>query len=1071
MSRCLTLVEMESIASSGLSPLPDDLKDHLSHCDECQAKLTQEKNDIVLMRQIRRAANLAAQSVHSRKDEIHRKTVIPGYEILAEMCRGGQGIIFKARQLPTNRIVAIKFVLQGVFATERQQHRFEREVELASLLQHPSIVRVYESGIVDGKQYFSMEYVEGIPLNEYMNNRFGDRTIDSRTEYAKFECDCLKLFLKICDAASYAHQLGVIHRDLKPENILVSDDGAPHILDFGLAKKTDDPSDGFSPRTLVGEFSGTLRYASPEQANNITAITDTRTDVYSLGVILFEMLTGKMPYNFSGSLEQILNNIRVADPIKPSTHTELIDCDLDTIVTKSLSKDPDRRYQSVAGLAKDLCHYQFREPIDARRDSSWYVFRKTLRKNRNIVATTITIILLLSASLVAVSWFWWQASLDRDESRFRTYAARIAAADASIRAYDVGDAVYNLSLASQIQKNFEFWYLLGQADQSLNTYGGLMDEKQLGHQGAVLSVSFHPDGKHFLSGSVDETLRLWETGSREEVDVLEINRQVVSVSFDHSGTRAVAGLADSDVLLFQVIPGKNGHLNLQEPFRSLDTQGRPVHEVTFSPDGKFVVASVGTTSDPGSVMIWDVDSDELARSLDGHQRFAGCTAISQDGSLIASADTSIRIWDFASGKLLNEFQAHDQWINSLAFNPDGNRLVSCSNDCLIKIWNVSSGRHQRTLYGHTNFVNRVRYNHDGTKLASVSKDRTLRTWNAQTGKPASIRWGHINEIYDFDFSDDGKLIVTTSTEGLKSWQAETNGTFSRNHPANVKCIAASPDSSMIASAGKDGHVMLWDIKSSTFLRELDDAPTSPTSDIAWSPDGQRILWGNSEGVLSQFDFLSGQTTRLVDFNHAIRSVCFADERNEMFVALDNGCVRIVDVQGQVKQIPFCRVDNAVHSVCVDPGGVWLATGDLNNVRIWNLKTGEQTNRWKTELPVDLDTFEICFSPDGTSLATTIHGFCVALWSLSDGKLIHQYRGHSNYVNSISFLHDGSRLATASRDGTIKLWDVERAEPVLSLQGFAGFSNTICFTPDGNCLAGGQYDGSIRVWKTLPLDRR
>jgi len=399
---CPDLEQLDKYLSGEMDlPVRSAVEEHLASCDSCRGLLSELREQEEALSQLR-----AARSGAPAGEAEALRPAIGGYEILRTIHQGGQGIVYAARQQSTRRLVAVKLLLMGRYATKRQRHRFEREIDLTATLDHPNIVTVFDSGITDdGRLYLVMRYVEGRPLDEYV----ADRSLSIP--------QTLALFTKITEAVNYAHQRGVIHRDLKPSNILIDADGAPHLLDFGLAKHRDALEDAQrSVETQAGEFIGTLAYAAPEQVSGDPHAVDVRSDVYSLGVLLFGMLTGAHPYSITGRLAEIVRNIAEAEACRASSIRREVDDELDTIIAKTLSKEKERRYQSVADLLRDLERYRAGRPIEAKGDSTWYVLRKTLRRHRAAAAAAAAVFVVLILATIISTGFWRRAVSDRREA-------------------------------------------------------------------------------------------------------------------------------------------------------------------------------------------------------------------------------------------------------------------------------------------------------------------------------------------------------------------------------------------------------------------------------------------------------------------------------------------------------------------------------------------------------------------------------------------------------------------------------------------------------------------------------
>jgi serine/threonine protein kinase len=687
---------------------------------------------------------------------------VAGYELLNEIHRGGQGVVYRARQKSTGRTVAIKIMREGPFGGSRDRSRFEREVYVLSQLNHPNIVGIIDSGIAAGSAYFVMDHVVGEPLDRVFDA--DERVPLTRAEIARR----VTLFIKICAAVHAAHLRGIIHRDLKPNNILVDAAGEPQILDFGLAKIDSIVGEDASIQvtfTTAGHFVGTLPWASPEQAGGEVSAIDVRTDVYSLGVLLYQMLTGRFPYTVTGSLSRVLDAIQATPPTRPSAVRRGIDDDLETIVLKCLAKERERRYQSAGDVAADLQSYLQNRPIAARRDSTWYVLRKSFRRHRLAVGVVAAFaVLLVGSSILA-----WVLSLRAN------YAAREARRAQAVAARAEHEAVSNLrqALLDQVRV-IRRSTKVGQRYDSLNAISrAAAISPGVDLRNEAIAALVLPDirkvrkvaegGIGLVDGPCERCAVQHFDGSDTIVRISD-GAELAQIPAPEGGCGTVYRTSLVGDRLVRCFDPPTGARRLEvwsvvEPrllLRLEDVPYRARHDV--SPDGRQFV--IGRTDN--ALHFYDLATCSEVRQILLDRVPAYVSYCPSGGALVLyhAAFSAAEILDLATEERQPIFDSRMiTW--SVAWHPDG-RLVAGVTGADFEVWDAVQRRRVAVLASHQEQITDLSFSHDGKHLVSASWDGHAVIWDMETLQPI-LRLDANNVA----FHPDNHHIITTGVQDQK----------------------------------------------------------------------------------------------------------------------------------------------------------------------------------------------------------------------------------------------------------------------------------------------------------------
>jgi WD40 repeat protein/serine/threonine protein kinase len=1032
------------------------------------------------------------------------------YKLREKIGEGGCGVVYVAEQVePVRRRVALKVIKLGM-DTKSVIARFEAERQALALMDHPNIAKVLDAGATEtGRPYFVMELVRGIRITDYC-----DQNKLSTPER-------LDLFMQVCHAVQHAHQKGIIHRDIKPSNILVTlHDGVPvpKVIDFGIAKATEGRLTDLTVYTELHQFIGTPAYMSPEQAEMSGLDIDTRSDIYSLGVLLYELLTGKTPFDpeklLQSGLDAMRRTIREQEPPRPSTRLStmldadltavaqrhgaepprlihLIRGDLDWITMKALEKDRTRRYETANGLALDLERHLKNETIIARPPSSAYRFQKLVQRNKLAFTAAALVSGVMVLGVIVSTWqavrathakrealvaqaneakLRQQAEAEELAARQRAYASDMNVAKQALDGNNLGRAqeLLDRQRPGPRQKDLRGWewrYLWQQCrSDALFTLCQKSSE--------IESLAVSQDGQWLAIGQARGGISVWDLRTRQQVFQLAEGSVVYAV---FSPTEPLLAFTSS------AISGSGEPRNTLRLWNAATRQmigefplNNECMGLAFSKDGRTLVTSTSSFGTEGRITLWRIPEGTKVASYPSEQADLGSGtsfAATSDLSLAAYGLQSGRrlcVIDLRDGKKLWTTNAAEEYVTALAFSPDGKTLASAAGlkESDIRLWDVASGNEIGRLEGHGFYVNSLVFWPDGKKVASSSADQTIRIWDVASRKCLDVLRGHREEVWRLALLPDHTTLVSGCKDGAVCfWDTSV----SHSHEAKITLPEPmtawrfAPDSHSVVTSDLQGRVACWQSRDFQQAETLFEIGTNryPGYDLL-SSDGRLLAVTTANNVLQVWDISRRRLWReFPSPTGTIWAQSFSDDDNKLLAwSGDDNLFREWDLDSG-REVHSWRVPAEYWAIASSPDQrLWLVACYGGDVLLEDLVGGGSVKR-------NLDAQEIsagAFSPDGKLFAVASSMGYARVWETATWREVATLRGYLLGVHSVAFSGDGKRLATGGGTEAVRLWDTESWQDVLTLDGQGSVFCSTTFSPDGNAIGTMSTAGIVHLWR-------
>ncbi len=1012
------------------------------------------------------------------------------YRLERELGRGGMGVVYLAVRDDDvfRKQVAIKLVWPGL---SQMVERFRQERQMLADLEHPNIARLLDGGTTaQGWQYLVMEYVEGRSLTEYCQQN--NLSVRAR----------LELFLSICAAVQHAHQHLIIHRDLKPGNILVTAAGEVKLLDFGIAKALD-TSAYSSDLSLPGTHLMTPEYASPEQLTGDPVTT--ASDVYSLGVVLFELLTGQRPFSFPSrrphEVIRVLSQHELPrlSQIAGTKEAKSLRGDLDNIVARALQRQPNDRYASVAQFSEDLRHHLNGEVVQARKPTFTYRFGRFVRRHNVAFSAAAAAFLVL---LLWLTFLLRQVQVERAqvrEQRRQLYAAEMKQ---SLAAWQNNDLV-------QMQKTLERWQPQAN-EEDLRGFEWRYLQRLINASAltiklpaVAINAALNVDANQLVVVLDNQMVKIFDTRSGQELrsfpgreakwghnqldapsKLLRLFDQRKIITYDLLTGSQKAEITDLEggirsYFLFNE-PGRSSRLisaNEKGTIKMCDTatgtvlyefpgQGKPLTAYWLSDNFEKLL----TVTDDKTVRVYFLNRRDQSLEFTEPEVIRHISFAAGFQHLLVLTDKALTVRDIATGRVVSSYAQGAIRIATIA-PPTRSPIFAAGNaEGTIGIWTRSPLKRQALLKGHSREVTWLGFTEEPRYLLSTSLDRTTRLWDPQTQQEIAVLRGHTGDITVQDFNPkSGKFVTASQDRTVRIWDLNevTKPSLLTGHTDHILTVAYAPDGRHVASAGRDRTAIIHDANTGQQIVLRGHQKMIYT--VRFSPDGKWLATASDDGTVKLWDVATGRELKTFikgkrEYWDGMRSLAFLPDGHTLLLGGNDGTIILWDVvTGQV-QSQFKAHTREILSLSLSPDGKLLASGCYDgSFKLWDTKTWQQK-------AVNTDhrgkVWSAVFSPDGTQLATSGEDQTIKLWDVATLRLLRTLEGHNNEIFQLAFTPDGKRLASASNDQTVKLWNPNTGQELLTLRDHTNEVWGVAFAPDGKTMLTGSWDKTLRLWRAV-----